>query len=80
MSCRTCKEEPLRGAYLRWKTANIEIIACREHWLEIRDILMVAQRKQEERYSWICSFCLCSNPISELICQNPTCREIRKKL
>ena len=47
MSCRTCNEEPLHGAYLRWKSTNIEIIACREHWLEIKEVLMVAQRKEQ---------------------------------
>ena len=39
MSCQKCEEEPMRGAFFRWKNANIEIVACKEHWLEITDIL-----------------------------------------
>ena len=40
MSCEDCDNEPLRGAYLRLGAANIEIVACRKHWLEARDLLL----------------------------------------
>jgi len=43
MSCEKCEKEPIVGAFYRWKTANIEIIACKEHWLEIREALNKAQ-------------------------------------
>lgn len=82
MSCRACNEEPLHGAFLRWKSTNVEIIACREHWLEIREVLMVAQRKQQtnERYSWVCDACGEDNPITNTVCQNSTCKEEVRKL
>jgi hypothetical protein len=44
MSCIKCKDEQIRGVYYRWKNANVEIIACREHLLEIRNVLNKAQR------------------------------------
>ncbi len=43
MSCEKCDKEPLRGAFLRFKNANIEIIACKEHWLEVREAIMKGQ-------------------------------------
>ena len=43
MSCEKCDKEPIIGAFYRWKNANVEIIACREHWLEIRKTLNEAQ-------------------------------------
>lgn len=43
MSCKECQNKPIRGAFYRWGKANIEIIACKEHWLEIRDVLNKAQ-------------------------------------
>lgn len=39
MSCQKCEDEPIRGAFYRWKNTNIEIIACKEHWLEIKEAL-----------------------------------------
>ena len=46
MSCEKCENEPVRGAYYRWKNATIEIIACKEHWLEVRDVLCKAQAEE----------------------------------
>ena len=46
MSCEKCNNEPIRGAYYRWKNANVEIIACEEHWREIREVLNKAQESQ----------------------------------
>lgn len=46
MSCQKCEDDPILGAFLRWKNANIEIIACEEHWKEIRDVLLEARRKE----------------------------------
>ena len=46
MGCDKCEKEPIRGAFLRWKYATIEIIACKEHWLEIRNVLSLAQRPE----------------------------------
>ena len=43
MSCDKCDNEPLRGAFYRWGTATVEIIACKKHWLEIREVLNKAQ-------------------------------------
>lgn len=48
MSCKKCSEEPLLGAYYRWGVANVEIIACKEHWLEIREVLNKAQDESKE--------------------------------
>ena len=50
MSCENCENKsiPKEGAYYRWKNANIEILACRQHWLEIREALNEAQNKTEE--------------------------------
>ena len=45
MSCKKCEEEPIRGAFYRWKIANVEIIACKEHWLEIREALSKMQKE-----------------------------------
>lgn len=46
MSCINCDEKPITGAYFRWKNANVEIIACEEHWKEIRDVLRKEQVKR----------------------------------
>ena len=48
MSCKDCDNNPLREAYYRWGIANVEIIACRKHWLEIREVLNEAQRIKRE--------------------------------
>lgn len=48
MSCKKCDDQPITGAFYRWKNANILIIACKEHWLEIRDVLEKAQEKPRE--------------------------------
>lgn len=48
MSCTQCEVDPVRGAYYRWKTANVEILACREHWLEIREALNQKQQEEHE--------------------------------
>lgn len=45
MSCKACEETSLRGAFYRWKNANIEIVACKKHWLEIREVLSKAQEQ-----------------------------------
>lgn len=49
MSCIKCDNEPLRGAFYRWKNTNVEIVACQEHWIEIRDVLRWAQRGRVEQ-------------------------------
>lgn len=46
MSCGNCDMYPIKGAFLRWHNANVEIIACKEHWLEIREVLMEAQKEK----------------------------------
>ena len=46
MSCSSCEDEPITGAFLRWHNANVEIIACKKHWLEIRDALMDALKNK----------------------------------
>jgi hypothetical protein len=46
MSCDECNDSPLRGAFYRWGNANIEIVACKKHWLEIREVLNKAQDKK----------------------------------
>jgi hypothetical protein len=46
MSCIDCEEKPIRGAYYRWKNANVEIIACEKHWREIREVLSEAQSEK----------------------------------
>jgi len=43
MSCTNCDDKPIRGAFYRRGTANVEIIACREHWLQIKEALDKAQ-------------------------------------
>lgn len=43
MSCENCEDNPIRGAFYRWSRANVEIIACEEHWKQIRDALNKAQ-------------------------------------
>ena len=48
MSCEACEENPTLGAFYRWKNANIEIIACREHWLEISEALSEAQKRKRK--------------------------------
>ena len=45
MSCEKCENEPIVGAFYRWKTANVEIVACKAHWLEISEALHEAQSK-----------------------------------
>jgi len=47
MSCKNCQSNPLFGAYYRWKTANIEIVACKKHWLEVREALNKAQKGEQ---------------------------------
>lgn len=46
MSCENCEEQPIRGAYYRWKNANVEIVACEKHWKEIREALNNAQKEK----------------------------------
>ena len=48
MGCEKCSKEPIFGAFYRWKTANVEIVACKEHWLEIREALNKAQENENE--------------------------------
>jgi len=51
MSCKECKENPIDTFY-RWKNANIEIIACEKHWMEVRDALteahVIAKKEREQ--------------------------------
>ncbi len=47
MSCVDCEEKPIRGAYYRWKNANVEIIACVKHWKEIREVLNKEQKNNK---------------------------------
>lgn len=51
MSCSECENNPVRGAFYRWKNANVEIIACKQHWLEIREVLTKAQRNEGKLHS-----------------------------
>lgn len=47
MSCKNCDEEPIQGAYYRWGNANVEIVACQNHWSQIRNALNNAQQSKE---------------------------------
>ncbi len=47
MSCEACEEKAITGAFYRWGRANVEIIACEEHWLEIREALNSAQQQKK---------------------------------
>lgn len=49
MSCIDCEDKPIRGAYYRWKTANVEIVACEKHWKEIREVLNKFQKEEYEK-------------------------------
>lgn len=49
MSCRECDEQPLLGVYYRWKNADVEIIACKKHWLEIRNALNLVQNNMGKK-------------------------------
>lgn len=49
MSCEACEKEPVRGAFIRWKNANVEIIACPKHWREIRDELVAPKPDNDMR-------------------------------
>ena len=49
MSCEECNNNAIEGAFYRWKNANVEIIACRKHWLEIREALNKAQADIKEK-------------------------------
>lgn len=46
MACLECEDNPLKGAFYRWSNANIEIIACEKHWIEVRDALNKSKRNQ----------------------------------
>lgn len=48
MSCQNCDHDPLKGAYYCWGEATIEIIACKEHWMEIEEALNKAQELIKE--------------------------------
>ena len=46
MSCRECEiaqQEESTVYYYRWKNANVVILSCKEHFLEIRDALNAKQ-------------------------------------
>jgi hypothetical protein len=45
MGCKECDYKPIKGAFYRWKNANVEIVACEKHWLEIREVLNKAQER-----------------------------------
>ena len=45
MSCEDCETSPISGAFYRWKNANVEIIGCKKHLLEIFDALSEAQHR-----------------------------------
>jgi hypothetical protein len=49
MSCDACDAAPVRGAFVRWRMANVDIIACREHWTQIRDTLVAVQAADREK-------------------------------
>ena len=51
MSCEKCDKEPLRGAFLRFENANIEIIACKEHWLKVREAIKKGQIDETNHYA-----------------------------
>lgn len=44
MSCEDCNANPRYGAYYRWGIANIEIVACEKHILEVFEALNKAQK------------------------------------
>ncbi len=48
MACEKCEEvqDDHMEAYYRWKNANILIVGCKEHLLEIFNALNEAQKKQ----------------------------------
>lgn len=43
MSCKKCDNEPITGAFYRWRNANIEIVACEEHLKEVSNALSIFQ-------------------------------------
>ncbi len=51
MSCDECDKMGDEGEvyYYRWKHANIGIIACIEHFMEIREVLNKAQADPQEK-------------------------------
>jgi hypothetical protein len=60
MSCDNCDNAPLRGAYLRFGNpaigyGNIEIVACKEHWIAARQRLLQPWLPSEdvEYLNWI---------------------------
>lgn len=50
MSCIKCDEfqDDNKTAFYRWKNANIEVRACREHMLEVFNVLNETQKKEED--------------------------------
>lgn len=56
MSCINCEDDPIRDAYYRWSNADVEIVACREHWLQIREALNNAQSQKESSTAYVDNF------------------------
>jgi len=46
MSCEKCEEAAKSGlvAWFRWKHANVGLIGCREHLIEVMEVLRAAQK------------------------------------
>jgi hypothetical protein len=51
MSCAKCEnlQRSDMTSYYRWKNADIEIRACREHLIEVFEALNAAQAQARER-------------------------------
>ena len=51
MGCSECEKVEKLGmiAYYRWGKANVGIIACEKHFLEIREVLQKAQRSKNDK-------------------------------
>lgn len=49
MSCKQCSkfQDGKWTSYFRWKNANIEVRACKEHMKEVYEALSKAQRKRK---------------------------------
>jgi len=50
MSCKECDENPITGAYYRWRNANIEIVGCRQHVKEVMETLNSIRAGEEEHH------------------------------
>jgi hypothetical protein len=51
MSCQDCEECQEQGikSYYRWRNANIEIVACPQHLMEVFEALLHYQEKHGKK-------------------------------